>query len=166
MSEAVQITAVIPGLSPSHPGHESYLRKDEVIAFRQLIIIWCRVKPMVQLFPLPNVTEDGTEKRRWPRYHIDVPVKAMVRCEGTPKMVHGMANNLSLGGMAALLPVELAIGEWLEVLVTLPFCSQPVKVRTVVRNRRNYVYGLEFVNITASPQAGIERACYSLAMVQ
>jgi c-di-GMP-binding flagellar brake protein YcgR len=113
-----------------------------------------------------NITENGAEKRRWPRYHIDVPVKAMVRCQGQSKMIHGMANNLSLGGMAAQLPVELVIGEWLEVLVTLPFCSQPVKVRAVVRNRRSSLYGLEFSRITPSQQAAIERACYSLALVQ
>jgi len=121
---------------------------------------------MTQVSSSSNAVPDGAEKRRWPRYHIDVPIKAMIRCQGQPKMVHGMASDLSRGGMAAQLPVELVIGEWLEVLVTLPFCSQPVKVRAVVRNRRSYVYGLEFTSITASQQAGIERACHSLALVQ
>jgi len=121
---------------------------------------------MFPLSSLPNATEQGAEKRRWPRYQIDVQVKAMVRSQGGPKVVHGMGSNLSLGGMAVQLPVELVIGEWLELLVTLPFCSQPVKVRAVVRNRRSYLYGMEFSRITASQQAAIERACYSLALVQ
>ena len=115
---------------------------------------------------LSNVSEDPAEKRQWPRYRVDVTIKAMVRCQGKPKMVQGLAYDISLGGMAAQLPAELVIGEWIEVLVMLPFCSQPVKVRVVVRNRQNYVYRLEFANLTASQQAGIERAYYSLALVQ
>jgi c-di-GMP-binding flagellar brake protein YcgR len=113
-----------------------------------------------------DITEDGADERRWSRYHIDLPVKAMIRCQGEPKMVHGMASNLSLGGMAMQLPAELVVGERLEVLVTLPFCTQPLKLQMVVRNRRSYVYGVEFSSLSASQRAAIEQACRSLDLLQ
>jgi len=114
----------------------------------------------------PDAVQNGTEERRWPRYHVEVPVTATVLCQGTSKVVHGVTNNLSVGGMAAQLPVELGIGESLEVQATLPYCSQPLKVRAVVRNRDSYLYGVEFANITPSQQAAIELACRSLALLQ
>ena len=121
---------------------------------------------MTRLASSPDTTKGDAEKRRWPRYHIDVPLRAVVRCEGAYKSVRGIGSNLSLSGLAALLPVKLVVGERIELEVILPYSSTTLKVQAVIRNRRSYNYGMEFANITASQQAAIERACHSLALVQ
>ena len=121
---------------------------------------------MTRLGSSPESINDAAEKRRWPRYHVDVPIRAVVLREGTYKSVRGIANDLSQGGLAAVLPVELVMGERIELEVVLPHSSAALKVQAVIRNRRSYSYGMEFANITASQQATIERTCRSLALFQ
>lgn len=147
-----------------------YFRKDQTAAFLRLarrkahLNLW--MDRMTRLTPLAKASEDGAEKRCYPRYHIDAPTRATVRCQGALKVVHGRANNLSEGGMAAQLPVELVIGESIQVEVVLPYCSEALKLRAVVRNRRSYLYGVEFSRISAAQADAIRRACHSLALLQ
>ncbi len=112
---------------------------------------------------------DGREKRRSARYHIDVRVRAKVFSvfsNGLLKIVHGRGSDLSQHGMCLFLPIELGIDTKIEIEVTLPHCSQQVKLEAVVRNRRSFAYGVDFINITAAQQRRIEFTCRSLALLQ
>ncbi len=109
---------------------------------------------------------EGAEKRRSPRYLIDMSIRVGVRCTGGLKPVFGRGHDLNDYGMAVFVPVELGIGEYVELDVTLPYSTQPLKLRAVVRNRRSFTYGVEFTNLTPAQQAAIERACRSLSLVQ
>jgi PilZ domain-containing protein len=80
-----------------------------------------------------------TEKRRYPRFKLGVDV--MVRSK-TLGLIPGTIIEISEAGMSAILPVELALGETLELHVNLPFGS--VDVQAVVRNRNAFRYGFEF----------------------
>ncbi len=109
---------------------------------------------------------DGSEKRAFQRYALDVRLRATLRKKGVRIAVHGRGNNISEGGLAAFLPTELVIGELVEMDVSLPYATQPLKVKAVVRNRRSFTYGLEFVDITPAQKAAIARTCGALELVQ
>jgi c-di-GMP-binding flagellar brake protein YcgR len=109
--------------------------------------------------PTPN-------RRLAARYTVDLRLRAQVRVENKPKTVHGQASDLSLGGMAVYLPLELPVGDKIEIEVTLPYTTAPAKIDAVIRSRRSYQYGVEFVNPSASANSAINRACASLALVQ
>jgi hypothetical protein len=112
-----------------------------------------------------NINRDQ-EKRRSVPYHIDVRVRAKVISNGVLKIVHGRGSDLSQHGMCVFLPTELGMHTTIEIEVTLPYCSQQVKLEAVVRNRRSFAYGIEFINITAAQQNLIEFTCRSLALLQ
>lgn len=106
------------------------------------------------------------EKRRWTRYGVDVQVRAVVRSAGQSRTVLGRGSDISVGGMALYLATELVIGEVIEVDVTLPYATAPFHALAVVRSRRSYQYGVEYVNLSPAATAAIQRACASLALVQ
>jgi hypothetical protein len=68
--------------------------------------------------------------------------------------------------MAVYLPAELVMGETIELEVSLPYTTLPLKLTAAVRSRRSYQYGVEYVNTTANAAAAIQRACASLSLVQ
>ena len=110
--------------------------------------------------------DSGREKRRSARYHIDVRVRAKLISNGVLKILHGRGSDLSQHGMCVFLPTELGMHTTIAIEVTLPYCSQQVKLEAVVRNRRSFAYGIEFINITAAQQNLIEFTCRSLALLQ
>ena len=109
---------------------------------------------------------DGSEKRQFHRFGLDVRLRVMLRKAGSRMAFQGRGNNLSEGGLAAFIPTELVIGELIELDLSLPYTAQPLKLRAVVRNRRSFTYGLEFVDITPAQQSIIERTCRALELVQ
>ena len=117
-----------------------------------------------QTFP-PIATEDE-EQRRWTRYSIDVSLRAGVRSGDLVKTVYGRGTNVSRGGLAGYLAIELTIGDTVELEITLPYSSQPLSITAVVKNRASYCYGLEFLDITRAVQDQIERCCRALQFTQ
>ncbi len=113
-----------------------------------------------------SIDVDDSEKRSFQRYGLDVRLRATVHKAGARIAVHGRGNNLSEGGLAAFLPVELVIGEALQLELSLPYATQPLRLRAVVRNRRSFTYGLEFSDITRAQRATIARTCGALHLVQ
>ena len=57
----------------------------------------------------------------------------------------GRGTEMSEGGMRLLLGVELGLGEEIEVEFTPPYSGKPIRVRSEVRNRNGYRYGVELV---------------------
>jgi len=80
--------------------------------------------------------------RRWPRHHVDLPVR-IIALNGiltTPVPAHG--SEISRAGMALHAPVALKPGD----LMQLQFpTSRPSRVNAVVRNRTGECLGLEFL---------------------
>ena len=106
-------------------------------------------------FRIGNI-DSGREKRRSARYHIDVRVRAKLVSNGVLKILHGRGSDLSQHGMCVFLPTELGMHTTIAIEVTLPYCSQQLKLEAVIRNRRSFAYGIEFINITAAQQNLIE----------
>ena len=106
------------------------------------------------------------EKRRWTRYAIDVEVRATVKSAGQSRTLRARGSDISIGGIALYIAADLVIGEVIESEVTLPYATAPFNARAVVRSRRSYQYGVEYVNLSPAARATIQRACASLALVQ
>ncbi len=85
------------------------------------------------------------EKRRWPRHKIDVPVRAVIRTPDKTLIRDGRGMEMSEGGMCLFIGVELGLGEEIEVEFTPPYSGNPIRVRSQVRNRTGYRYGVEFL---------------------
>jgi c-di-GMP-binding flagellar brake protein YcgR len=111
-------------------------------------------------------TVAADERRRWTRYNVDVKLRARVKSGGASRMVHGRGSDISIGGMAIYLAAEMVVGETVEMEVELPYSSTAIQMVAVVRSRRSYQYGVEFMNPSASVRSAIQRACSSLALVQ
>lgn len=96
------------------------------------------IQARVLQFVLPNA-------RRWPRLEIDVPVRVVAKKLNNPVVLQGRGKDLNQGGMAIFAGVELEVGTEIAVEFTPPYSNQPIRVRCVVRNRRAYTYGVEFL---------------------
>ena len=83
--------------------------------------------------------------RRWVRHKIDVPIRVIVSRSLKTSVVPGRGNELSEGGMALTAGVELNPGDEAAVEFTPPYSGMPIRIRGIVRNRKGYRYGVEFL---------------------
>jgi hypothetical protein len=110
-------------------------------------------------------TESDRRHRRFPRYRTNFPVAVELLLEKGYKRLAGQCKDLSIAGIGALLAEELAMGEVLALTFSLPVSTVVWHVRTVVRHRRKYHHGLEFLSLSqeqstllAAYLPGLERA--------
>ena len=78
------------------------------------------------------------------RLRLSTPVCVVVEKPGKVSFVNARFVDLSVDGTAIFAGTELAIDSEIQIEFTPPFGSGPLRVRAIVRNRRKYVYGLEF----------------------
>ena len=98
----------------------------------------------------PAIADDAAlpvyeQERRWPRHKIDVPVRAIIHKPDKTLILDGRGMEMSEGGICLLMDAELGLGEEIEVEFTPPYSGEPIRVRSEVRNRTGYRYGVEFV---------------------
>lgn len=94
--------------------------------------------------------------RRWPRLKIHVPVTVVVRKQDKTVFVQARGQDLNEGGIGVFVGTELRIGELVEISFTPPYQGNPMTARTLVRNRRGYTYGMEFVTDSKEDQQKVE----------
>src|ERR1017187_7975191 len=97
------------------------------------------------------------QERRWLRYKIDVPVRAVIHKPDRTLIREGRGMELSEGGMCLFMGAELGLGEEIEVEFTPPYSGEPIRVRSEVRNRNGYRYGVEFVPEGKKEQSEVAR---------
>src|SRR5208282_854231 len=85
------------------------------------------------------------QERRWPRYKIDVPVRAVIHKPDRTLIREGRGTEMSEGGMRLLLGVELGLGEEIEVEFTPPYSGKPIRVRSEVTRLRQMLTTFEAV---------------------
>jgi len=100
------------------------------------------------------------DARRQPRFKIEVDITINSRTCGVLK---GHSLDISESGIAAMLPIEAPLGENVELNFTLP--SGFVTIHAVVRQKRAFRYGFEFVD-SDSTHEFIRRTCRDLAVDQ
>ena len=70
--------------------------------------------------------------------------------------LEGHCQDLSEAGIGILLAAELNGGEVIGLSFTLPGLDQPWQFRAVVRYRRGYHYGFEFLSLTGEQQDSLK----------
>lgn len=104
-------------------------------------------------------------KRRWKRCKVDM--RARLRQWETPDAAAAVVRTfeLSEGGMSVYASETLVVGTRLIVEFSLPQGKGVLKINAVVRNRRGFRCGLEFVDIAEFQQSEIGRYLSTLADV-
>jgi hypothetical protein len=96
---------------------------------------------------MPNrmrlVEEEAIRLRQ--RLSLNIPVCLVVKRTDKVLLVDARFRDISDDGAALYAALELAIDSEVEVEFTPRFDHPPLRVRAIVRNRRKYVYGLEFL---------------------
>jgi len=92
----------------------------------------------------PRLLAQNEAVRSRKRFHLDVPVCLIIPLPYTVQLVDARVRDISVDGAAIFAGVELAVDSEIQMEFTPPRES-PLRVRAVVRNRRKYVYGVEFL---------------------
>jgi len=99
-----------------------------------------------------RVGPQRTVFRRWQRYRLNLPIRLIVSRNASTRITSGRANDISEGGVLVFAGIELNAGSEVFVEFTEPYSGDPIRARGIVRHRRGYNYGLEFVTETTSDQ--------------
>lgn len=99
--------------------------------------------------------------RKYQRYAVDTRIA--VSHPGHRRPFHGRTLGISEAGMAALLAVNMEVGETVGLEFSLPSCPQPLAVRAVVRNRTGARYGFEFLTLSQQQRTAITKFCLGQA---
>lgn len=86
--------------------------------------------------------------RRYPRYRCQFPLTATLFSGQEHQVIEGHCRDLSEGGLGALIASELTAGEVASLSFLLPGNPTPWTVRAVLRHRRGYHYGFEFLSLS------------------
>ena len=96
----------------------------------------------------------------YPRFKIEVDIRIKSRTCG---LLKGRTVDISESGIAAMLTIEVSLGEIVELSFTLP--DGPVTIGATVRQKNAFRYGLEFV-VPNTVSETIRRTCRDLAVDQ
>ncbi|MFZ0804825.1 MAG: PilZ domain-containing protein [Candidatus Sulfotelmatobacter sp.] len=118
---------------------------------------------MMQAQSEPSAAHVGgmaDDARRKPRFILEIDMSIKSRTCG---MLKGQTVDISESGIAAVLTIEVPVGEIVELSFTLPF--GPVTIQAMVRQRNAFRYGFEFIDPDFVPDF-IRRICRDLAVDQ
>jgi len=90
--------------------------------------------------------------RRWQRYRLNLPIRLIVSRSGNTRITNGRVSDISQGGVLVFAGIELNAGDETFVEFTEPYSGEPIRARGIVRHRRGYNYGLEFLSQTPAEQ--------------
>jgi hypothetical protein len=105
--------------------------------------------------PKPASNQTGRRRRRHPRYSSDFRVTVSYLLENQYQNLEGHCRDLAEAGIGILLAAELNSGEVIGLNFLLPGSTHPWVVRAVVRYRRGYHYGFEFLSLTDEQQESL-----------
>ncbi len=100
--------------------------------------------------------------RRHPRYRADFRVTVSCLLENQYQKLEGHCRDLSEAGIGILLAAELNVGDVAGFSFSLPGSALRWEVRAVVRYRRGYHYGFEFLSLTSDQQAALNSYFHGL----
>ena len=112
-----------------------------------------------------NHTTHPMNARRFPRYDLETEVSATHLLADHGEMVRGRALNINERGMGAVFTSGWDVGTLVILQFSVPVESRTFQVRGVVRNRAEYRYGFEFVDLTNEQRETISRTCRTLGLL-
>jgi len=109
--------------------------------------------------PASNFEHPAAARRRFPRYAVDLRVSVQAFRADGPISLWGRSNELGADGIGVTLTGQLEPGEVVNLEVTLPANSSPLKIRALVRYRDGLRHGFEFLTLTAKQRESVNQAC-------
>ena len=103
----------------------------------------------------PSTKQIDRRRRRHPRYRANFVVTVSHLLGNHYQKLVGNCRDLSEAGIGILLAVELNAGEVGGLSFSLPGSALRWEVRAVVRYRRGYHYGFEFLSLTGEQQSAL-----------
>jgi hypothetical protein len=95
-----------------------------------------------------NHTTSERRRRRHARYYAHFPVGVTLLGGDGYKRLDAHCKDLSEAGIGILIADELVLGEVASLEFQFPETPSPWEVRAVLRHRRGYHYGFEFLSLT------------------
>jgi PilZ domain len=92
--------------------------------------------------------EQNGSGRRWNRYPISLSLRVRVPTPSGGEFMLAHGRDVSQGGMAVYVPVELEIGSTVLLELVFPELKEPIGLSASIRNRIGFKYGVEFENPT------------------
>lgn len=86
-------------------------------------------------------------QRRFPRYRFEFPITLNVFSGAEHQSLQAHCRDLSTAGIGILLAAELPLGEVVALAFSVPGLESRT-VRAVLRQRRGYHYGFEFLSLS------------------
>jgi PilZ domain len=105
--------------------------------------------------PKRATSQAERRRRRHPRFRGDFRVNVTVLLGNRYQQLEGHCSDLSEAGIGILLAAELNVGEVADLKFVLP-AIPPWDLRAVLRFRRGYHYGFEFLSLTAEQQEALQ----------
>jgi c-di-GMP-binding flagellar brake protein YcgR len=103
--------------------------------------------------------------RRYPRVKSDIRVRVFVPPKDPTSDSFGRGYDISESGMALYVPLELAVGQQVLVVLEVPQCRIRLALPATVRNGNGYRYGVEFVALSNTERKELKRALARLAVM-
>ena len=97
-----------------------------------------------------KVNTESPIGRRWRRSHLTVPVQITIDESRNAIVINTRGSQMNGGGLAVRADTELTIGDEAEIKFTPPHFYPFVRLRGVIRNRADDLYGVEFLATTAA----------------
>jgi PilZ domain len=97
---------------------------------------------MAGLTPNPR---NPINTRRWPRFHVHLPVLIAAETADSEIAIPGMVSAISRSGLEVYGGVPLRPGDLMEV----EFRTAGTRIAGIVRNRSGYCFGMEFLRLAA-----------------
>lgn len=95
--------------------------------------------------------------RKWKRIKVDIRVRIRRWDEPEAESYVVRTYEIGVGGMSVYAAEALSIGTMLRVELLLPALTEKFDITAVVRNRRGFRLGMEFVDLPDNVKAEIQR---------
>jgi hypothetical protein len=106
--------------------------------------------------PKAAKNQKDRRRRRHPRYQCDFRVTVNYLLGNSYQKLGGHCRDLSEAGIGILLAAELNVSEVVGLSFSLPGSTLQWDVRAVVRYRRGYHYGFEFLSLPHKEQEALK----------
>jgi c-di-GMP-binding flagellar brake protein YcgR len=106
-----------------------------------------------------------TWRRRYSRHRADFPLKATSLSEDGYNEIRGRCGDIGRGGMGTVLTAEVQAGEVVSLEFALPNSTEAFSIRAIVRYRRGFMHGLEFLGLSSAQETAISSFCANLEEV-
>src|ERR1051325_5476726 len=108
--------------------------------------------------PGPQKEKSWSTPRAFSRFMLDI--RLVIRAKN--EVLHGRTKDLGEGGLGAVIPGEIPIGDIITLELQMPLSSEPLSLQAEVRYRQGFQYGFRFLHATDKQRELIRRATRDL----